>query len=459
MKKISFILFFLLIILGSLSAQIMPITGPSSVCVASTITLSDVTTGGTWSSFNTAVATIGSTGIITGVSPGVDTILYTIGLTGTSVLITVNPVPVLSSALIPPAICDSNMFSYIPAGSISGTSFAWSRPFIIGIAEPASSGIGNPNEQLINTTNDPLNVVYVYTLSASGCANTQNVVVTVNPTPVLSSSLTPPSLCDSEVFNYTPMSFTTGATFTWGRATVTGIFEPGSSGAGNPNEQLINTTPDPIPVAYIFTLSANGCLHTQDVTVTLNPTPVLSSTLTPPAICDSQLFNYMPTSATPGTLYAWNRPMVAGITPLTAFAGTGSGIINEKLYNSTSGPVVVTYIFRLSVGGCTNAGTQDVSVTVDTCASTFLSNLSGPDENIKVYPNPANGAFTIEIPKPADNVTITVSDMLGKVIEHRNAGAGAGIKEDFKLNNIPPGTYFIKVSSADKVYREKLVIW
>ena len=44
-------------------------------------------------------------------------------------------------------------------------------PAVAGISNPASSGSGNPNEVLVNTTTAPVNVVYVYTVTANGCTN------------------------------------------------------------------------------------------------------------------------------------------------------------------------------------------------------------------------------------------------------------------------------------------------
>ncbi len=52
------------------------ITGPSTVCVGSTIILADTTASGTWSSSNPSIALVGSTGIVTGVSQGIATITY-----------------------------------------------------------------------------------------------------------------------------------------------------------------------------------------------------------------------------------------------------------------------------------------------------------------------------------------------------------------------------------------------
>ena len=66
-----------------------PITGLSIVCSGSSITLGDATGGGTWSSSNVVIATVGSTsGVVTGGALGVANIAYSLG-TGCSVAKTV----------------------------------------------------------------------------------------------------------------------------------------------------------------------------------------------------------------------------------------------------------------------------------------------------------------------------------------------------------------------------------
>ena len=57
---------------------VAPITGTLSVCVGATTTLSSTTTGGTWASLATGIATVDpSTGVVTGVAAGTATITYT----------------------------------------------------------------------------------------------------------------------------------------------------------------------------------------------------------------------------------------------------------------------------------------------------------------------------------------------------------------------------------------------
>jgi hypothetical protein len=54
------------------------ISGPSFACVGATATLSDFVSGGTWSSSNTAVATVSSTGLVTALSVGTANISYAV---------------------------------------------------------------------------------------------------------------------------------------------------------------------------------------------------------------------------------------------------------------------------------------------------------------------------------------------------------------------------------------------
>jgi hypothetical protein len=62
----------------SSTLSVAPITGIDSVCPGQTITLTDATGGGVWTSTNTAIATVSTSGVVTGIAPGYDTIVYTI---------------------------------------------------------------------------------------------------------------------------------------------------------------------------------------------------------------------------------------------------------------------------------------------------------------------------------------------------------------------------------------------
>ena len=321
----------------------------------SSIGLATSGTGGTIAAFaatNSTTAT--DTGTIV-VTPSAN------GCVGTarSFTIAVYPTPKLSSPLTMSAICDSNVFSYPESSATAGTTYAWNRPSITGISGTPTSGIDSVNEIVVNAMTYPIPVTYVYTLTANGCVNTQSVVVTVNPNPFLNSPLVY-AQCDSLTFSYSPSSATGDSSFTWIRPYVAGIDLLPGSGSGGINEQLINTTYFNVVDTYKYKITAYGCYDSSIVTVTVHPTPKLSSATGPFAICSGLPFSNVPTSITPATSFAWSRAAMGGITP---GAMTDTGAINETLINSSSSQVVVTYVYTLTTNGCTNI--EDMNLTVN----------------------------------------------------------------------------------------------
>ncbi len=85
-------------------------------------------------------------------------------------------------------ICSGIPFQYNATSNTAGTVFSWSRASVSGISNPqTSSSTGVINESLINTTNTPVVVTYVFSFSPNGCGQSGNVQQTiqviVNPTP------------------------------------------------------------------------------------------------------------------------------------------------------------------------------------------------------------------------------------------------------------------------------------
>ncbi len=80
----------------------------------------------------------------------------------------------------------------------------------------------------------------------------------------------------------------------------------------------------------------------------------------------------------------------------------------------------------------------------------------GPD--VKIYPNPNNGTFTIELPYLEDNAIITVTDVAGKTIYNRVVRDGDDNKQTLQLTGAAAGMYFVEVTIGDQNYRNKLII-
>ena len=117
----------------------------------------------------------------------------------------------------------------------------------------------------------------------NGCDGTPfTLTVRVNPTTTVNSAA-PVSVCNTTPLGYTITSPTTDAAliFNWSRAADPRIFPMAASAtSATINESLTNTTTEPVDVDYNITPSINGCPGTPfPLTVTVNPTPVVTSAI------------------------------------------------------------------------------------------------------------------------------------------------------------------------------------
>jgi len=294
------------------------------------------------------------------------TVAYVYTLTANSctntqtVNVVVNPTPALTSDPAPAPLCNGAVFNYTPASSTGVAVLTWSRGLTAGISNPAASGSGSISETLVNTTTSPVTVHYAITLAIGSCSYTEDVAVVVNPSLSLISATTI-NICDSVLLEYTPVANISTATLNWSRAAVTGISNPAATGTGSIAERLKNTAIEPVTVNYVYTISAFGCNVNNTVSVSVKPSPKLSSDVTPEGICTNSLFSYTATSATAGTTFMWARDVRPGIsnpaTPLTA-----GNTIGEILINTTDLPIVVPYLFQLTANGCNHADSVKVTV-------------------------------------------------------------------------------------------------
>ncbi len=286
------------------------INGSSAICIGSSTTLSDIISGGIWTSSNSTATVIA--GVVNGISAGTDTIKYMItnmcGIDTASKIIIINAFPFLISSTMPPAICDSIIFTYIPVSNNIPASYNWTRPAVAGIANSATNDTGKISEMLVNTTADPIAVIYTYTITANGCINSQDISVTVNPTPRLSGLLLE-ARCSGTPFTYTPTSLTIGTSYIWSRSTVASILPSIGSGSGTVNETLRNSTLLPINVNYLFTATANACLFSQNVVLVVNPVPSVPviTTMSPLTVCAGTINQNFGTSIAPAAtvVYSW----------------------------------------------------------------------------------------------------------------------------------------------------------
>ncbi|WP_299581035.1 PKD-like domain-containing protein [uncultured Sunxiuqinia sp.] len=300
--------------------------------------------------------------------------------------VTVNPLPTATIAVSTPSVCQDDSEPVVTFTSSGGTPpYTFTYSVDGGTNQTITTTGSNDFATLDVPTNIPgtfsYELVSVRDASSTACEQLQTgkTEVTIIEKPVLSSVLSPPGICSNTPFNYIPTSETAGTIFTWTRAEVPGISNSEGFGNDDPDEILDNTTLDPIPVTYVYNLTANGCTNQQNVTVMVTPTPTLTSSWFPPNICSGSTFSYTPTSSTGGTAFEWRRPEVTGISNTEQ---SGSGNPNEVLINTTDVIIPVTYYYTLISNSCANLATYPVIVNVLPAPSVTIS----PQEQLLICP-------------------------------------------------------------------------
>ena len=265
-------------------------------------------------------------------------------------LVSVRPTLSLASDLTK-ITCSKDPFYYIGVSTASGTILSWTRTAVAGISNPTAAGVNIPvSEVLVNTTASPINVTYRYQNQLGTCSDITNVVVTVNPLPAV-NVVTDKIYC-SGVSVLIPLSGSavSGTDYNW-ESTNVNIGLP-NAGSGDISFVANNSSYLPIKSNLIITPLANGCIGTPVAfTISVNPTPTLTSDFILAPICSGSTQFYTPTSFIANTVFNWSRATVQGIdNPGT----NGIGVVNEKLINSSNVPLVVTYNYLLTASGCSS---------------------------------------------------------------------------------------------------------
>ena len=350
------------------------ITGPSAVCLGSTIQLSGTGTAASWASSNQSVATVNSTGLVSGISVGNTTITY-ITNTGcqNTTPISVNPVPTITGLN---SVCVNNTITLTG----SGTAAAWST---------SNSSIATVSSIGVVTGVSAGTVSVIYTNNFGCNAST---TVTVNANPIITGSN---ALCLNGTLQLNGNG-TAAANNPW-VSSITGVASISSSG-------LI--TGLSVGTSNITYTNLAGC--SSSLTITVNANPTISGNI---PLCVGQTNNLIG-SGTPNTSTPWisSAPLIASVSNLGVITALAPGQTTIT-YTSDLGcikTVLVQVNANPSISGnlslCVNATSQ---LTGSASAATNTPWISS---NTGVATISASGLVTAVT---AGNTTITYTNSNG----------------------------------------------
>jgi len=87
-------------------------------------------------------------------------------------------------------------------------------------------------------------------------------------------------------------------------------------------------------------------------------------------------------------------------------------------------------------------------------STTNVSDISSLTDDVKVFPNPSNGSFTIDLSQASDAKEIRLIDMLGNILLRQQTNNQAAIE----LSHLQDGIYILSVIYNDNSVRNKKII-
>ena len=343
---------------------VAPITGTFNVCVSSSTTLADVTSGGTWSSSNTAVATVNASGVVTGLTNGTSIISYSITTSclqtqSASATITVTAIPSATISYSGSPFCTSSAPATVsqtgtPAGTYSSTG---------GLTINSADGTITPATSTGGT------YTVTYTVAASGGCGvyTTTTQVTITTAPSATISYGGPYCTSSAPANVTRTG-TPGGTY----SSSAGLTINGITGTITPATSTNGT----YTITYTIAASGGCALFTTTTSVTITAAPSATISYTGSPFCTSSGTVNVNLTGTPGGTYSFAP---AGLT-----INASNGTITPA--TSSGRTYTVTYTVTGSGGCSTFTTTTTLIITpapsalagtaIVTCANSGAVNIT-----------------------------------------------------------------------------------
>jgi uncharacterized protein YjdB len=343
-----------------------PISGETNLCLGSTTLLSDPVSGGTWSSSNPSIASVSTSGMISGNQAGTVSITYQIdnNVNGcsntTSEEVTVNPLPVVD-------ITAGSATTFCQGGSVTLNagdfkSYSWNTGEI-----DQSISVNSTGSYTVTVTDD------------NGCMNSTTTAVTVNDLPDV--SITPvgaTTFCQGGSVSLNAGYYTN---YSW-----------------NTNASTQNITVNSSGNYTVTVTDANGCMNSASAIITVNPLPAVSSITGITSVCEGstvQLYD-----ATPGGLWSTNNSSLATVST--------SGVITGL----SAGTPTISYTVTNSITGCSNYVSKIISVN----ALPIVAAISGKSSvcegsAVQLYDATPGGVWT------SNNNSIAIVDSSGLVVD------------------------------------------
>lgn len=299
-----------------------------------------------------------------------------------------------------PVICAGSPINFLVSGA---DAYQWNHG-------PTGSAI----------TVNPLNT-FTYTVTGTntltGCSSQASQLVQVKPLPQVAALAIPESVCAGKPANLTAQG---AANYVWNMG-----------GVGS----LATVTPTAPSTYTVIGTGINGCSATATVAVKVFSLPIVQATAASENVCKNDV---VPLNASGATQYQWvssaNQIVLVGASPSVTHAVTG--IVSYTLTGTDNNGCSSTNVLNLTVNACTSIEAGDLAAA-----------------SVKLYPNPAQNNFQIEIPQSGSK-QIVISDVTGRIVFSETTQDQV---HNISVNEWSNGVYFVQITGPQGSIMVKLV--
>jgi trimeric autotransporter adhesin len=318
------------------------IAGTLQACEGLTSTLSDATSGGTWTSGSTSVASIDGAGVVTANAAGSSIITYTVTATGciATAEFTVNPLPAVITGT--QDVCEG-LTTTLSSATSGGL---WTS------ASTATATVVSGSGMVTGVAAGNVDITYTIPTSCYRVAN-----VTVNPLPATIGGAT--QVCEASTVTLTNAD----AGGTWSSSDVA------TATAGSSTGDVTGVLAGNVMITYTL---PTGCITTHNMTV--NPLPVVYNVTGGGSYCFGGSGVVIGVDNTEsGTAYNLYR----GGTLMGSLSGTGSSA------NFSAMTAAGTYtVLAVSPATCARAMSGDATVVILPLVTPSVTLGSSPDDTV-----------------------------------------------------------------------------
>ena len=207
---------------------------------------------------------------------------------------------------------------------------------------------------------------------------------------------------------------------------------------------LPNVLATDLDIQYSGSLLRVGTFGRGVWQIPLNTTyvPTLTSSFSSDAttICKNGCINFYDNSVNPATSWSWT---FTGATPSSSSQKNPTNIC----YSDTG-----SFSVSLTVTNTISNDSKTITDYVKVMDCTSINEVEN-DKYVKIFPNPNNGSFSIEMSNSKGFKEVNIYNLIGELVY-----TNSKLQKQYKITELPKGTYMVEIVYSNKKITKKVLV-